>query len=453
MDRSTSSSVKVNEYGFIIKKDSISNELLIKIKKDLTVKPFQAFGNFHVSSFRVFRETTSSIIVPVYYGKTLEIPFSVSFTDKTSKNHEAFKSCNIILRDNQIDCFNKCIIEKEKEFGGGIINLSTAMGKSVLALKIASFFSYKTIIVVNKKELIDQWKKEIHKFIPNARIGLIQGGVNDTENKDIVIAMLQSVSLKNSLSVSDFKTFNVCFIDECHNIGSEMFSKIMFKIRPRYIFGLTATLLRKDKLERIILWYIGNVIYTDDGNAGSKKQETNIYLYKYKGESSVEKVLRNGTVAVSQMLTNISKDKNRTLLISEVISELINSDTGRQILVCSDRISLLNEILLLVGKDLAGLFIGSMKKDDLELSKTKKVILGTYSIVSEGFNLPTLNCIIFATPRSTITQSIGRIYRKRHEITPIIVDIIDEFSIFIGQQYRRKRIYHEEIDKINFIYK
>ncbi len=191
---------KINEYGFIIKKDSISNEALLKIKKDLTVTPFQAFGNFKVSSFKVYRETTSNIIVPVYYGQTLITKTIISFDEKRLGRipHKAFKSCNIILRDNQLECYNKCIMEKDKEFGGGIINLSTAMGKSVIALKIASFFSYKTVIIVNKKELIDQWRKEINKFIPDARIGIIQGSINDTSNKDIVIAMLQSVSLKNT---------------------------------------------------------------------------------------------------------------------------------------------------------------------------------------------------------------------------------------------------------------
>ena len=82
-----------------------------------------------------------------------------------------------------------------------------------------------------------------------------------------------------------------------------------------------------------------------------------------------------------------------------------------------------------------------MKSCDMEKSKEKRILLGTYALVNEGFNLPKLNCLLFATPRSSITQAIGRIYRKVHEIRPIIIDIFDEFSIFKGQYYKRRKIY------------
>jgi superfamily II DNA or RNA helicase len=66
-------------------------------------------------------------------------------------------------------------------------------------------------------------------------------------------------------------------------------------------------------------------------------------------------------------------------------------------------------------------------------------------MASEGFNVPRLNCLVFATPRSNITQSIGRIYRKTHNRPPIIVDIVDNFSIFSRQQYARRKIYKKNI--------
>jgi hypothetical protein len=57
---------------------------------------------------------------------------------------------------------------------------------------------------------------------------------------------------------------------------------------------------------------------------------------------------------------------------------------------------------------------------------------------------------MFATSRSNVTQAIGRIYRKKHEITPIIVDIYDDFSYFKNQYYKRRKVYKELITKCIF---
>lgn len=325
----------------------------------------------------------------------------------------------------------------------------TVTHNTVVSLKIIAHSKKKTLVIVNKVELLNQWVKEIQKWIPDAKIGIIQGSKFQYEDCNIVIGMLQTIAIKTDIKVIDFTWVENCIIDECHNISSEVFSNIMFKVRPRYIFGLTATLERKDKLEKVIKWYLGDTLY--DGSNKNLKQSTQIYTLKYLGSSSVEKYLRDGTAAVATMLSNISNDLTRTNYIIDVLKKLIDNDPERNILVISDRISQLKYINTKL-PDSSGLFIGSMKSYDLDLTKQKRIVLGTYPLVNEGFNLPKLNCLVFATPRSSITQAIGRIYRKNHiGITPIIIDIIDDFSIFKGQHYRRKKIYKTSISNCVFI--
>ena len=82
-----------------------------------------------------------------------------------------------------------------------------------------------------------------------------------------------------------------------------------------------------------------------------------------------------------------------------------------------------------------------MKRADLELSNTCDIILGSYNMCSEGYDCPDLNTLILATPKSDITQSIGRIFRKKHTILPLIIDYCDTYSIFKTQGYKRKRLY------------
>lgn len=435
----------INYHGFVLPKSLIDEELLDKIKTELFVAPEISFGNFKAVYFKVYIEAKLHYILPIHYALKLEIPFTVKFIKGQVLSN--FSSCNITLRDSQLDCYNVCSLEKNKDFGGGIINLQTAAGKTVLALKLMAYFSTKSLVVVNKIELINQWNMEIKKFIPKARVGIIQGAKFDIIDKDIIIGTLQSISLKGNLKAADFKSIDTCFIDEIHNTSTESFSKIMFKVRPRLLFGLTATLERKDKMEKIIKWYIGDVIYSkvDD----SKKQITQVKFYKYTGESSVNITLRDGTAAVSSMLSNIAQDTSRTNLIVKVLLDLIK-DKDRMILVLGDRITQLKYINKAIGDLHSGLFIGGLTREQKDTTKTKQIILGTYAVCNEGFSLEKLNCLVFSTPRSSIVQGIGRIYRKHHTLTPIIIDFWDQFGIFKAQGYRRKKVYRECIENPEF---
>jgi superfamily II DNA or RNA helicase len=84
------------------------------------------------------------------------------------------------------------------------------------------------------------------------------------------------------------------------------------------------------------------------------------------------------------------------------------------------------------------------RKDSIETS----VILGTYQASGEGFDVPELDTLILATPKSDVQQAVGRILRQKNNNFPLVVDIVDEFSIFKAQYYKRKRFYKENQFKI-----
>ena len=97
---------------------------------------------------------------------------------------------------------------------GGIISVGCGFGKTVLALYLATRLKKKTLVIVHKTFLLNQWKERIIEYIPTARIGQIQAGVVDVENKDIVIGMLQSISMKDYPD-NTFSDFGFTIIDEC----------------------------------------------------------------------------------------------------------------------------------------------------------------------------------------------------------------------------------------------
>lgn len=447
---------EINNQGFFIPKKLLTVELIAKIKSDLNVSPYSDFNEYNVKTFKVYKvikgeNSGIGIVIPIYYALSIISDFNLSYTVNFSKVKDEFTNSynsNIItLRPgSQQEAFNLCIQEFNKPFGGGILNLQTAFGKTVLALKLICHSKMKALIIVNTVELMVQWKTEIKKFIPDARIGKIQGKNFDIEDKDITIGMVQTITIKDEVTFHNFYFANLLILDEAHNLNSEVFSKIIFKIRPKFIFGLTATLSRKDKLEKLLHWYAGPVLFSNISS--EKKDETEIHIYKYKGPSSVSITLRdNKTPACSTMISNIADDTTRSDLIISILKDL-TTNKDRNVLVISDRISQLQ--YLHKHLENSALFIGKMKSDELLKSKESQILLATYKLASEGFSLAKLNCLLFATSRTSITQAIGRIYRQKHEITPIIVDIYDDFSYFKSQYYKRRKTYKELISNCIF---
>jgi superfamily II DNA or RNA helicase len=87
-----------------------------------------------------------------------------------------------------------------------------------------------------------------------------------------------------------------------------------------------------------------------------------------------------------------------------------------------------------------GYYLGGMKEEHLKQSESKKIIIATYAMASEGLDIPSLTTLVFATPKTDITQSVGRILRTKHS-SPLVIDIVDQHDIFKQQWEKRKAYY------------
>ena len=109
---------------------------------------------------------------------------------------------------------------------------------------------------------LNQWIERIEQFLPTAKVGKIQGQVIDIEGKDIVIGMLQSLSMKE-YPAAMFECFGLTIVDECHHISSEVFSRSLSRIVTKYTLGLSATMNRKDGLTPVFKMFLGEIIYSE----------------------------------------------------------------------------------------------------------------------------------------------------------------------------------------------
>ena len=146
-----------------------------------------------------------------------------------------------------------------------------------------------------------------------------------------------------------------------------------------------------------------------------------------------EKYNRVGKINNPMMITELTLKPERNDLIINVIHEYLKQN--RKILVLTDRRDHCDYLLRHLPEGLAGVYLGGMKTKDRQLSTECSVILGTYQASGEGFDVPDLDTLILATPKSDVQQAIGRILRQKNKNEPVVLDIVDSFSIFKGQYY------------------
>ena len=162
--------------------------------------------------------------------------------------------------------------------GHGVLSLPCGYGKTTVSLAIASKLGYRTMIIVHKQFLADQWRERIQQFCPGATIGVVQQNKKEV-NCDFVIAMLQSLSLKE-YSFSDFESIGTVIVDEAHHICAKVFSQSLFKLCPRHIYGLSATPERKDGLTKVLHWFMGPTFF-----AVERKNQGQVEVFPVKFDS------------------------------------------------------------------------------------------------------------------------------------------------------------------------
>ena len=255
------------------------------------------------------------------------------------------------------------------------------------------------------------------------------------------------------IEVEDNHTFICCAItstygnvtSNCHHTSAEVFSKALKKITFKYSIGLTATPKRVDGLTKVFKWFLGDIGYT------SKKRtdEVNVVIYKYSDanpEYSEEERIYNGKINLSKMINNICAYQPRVIFIVDIIIDILKEEPGRKIILVSDRkghLLKLGELLKLRDYD-PGYFYGGLKEWQLKAAENKNILLCTVQMVKEGYDQKGLDTLILASPKSDIIQISGRILRDKPEerkYTPLIIDILDDFSIFVNQGKKRQTYY------------
>lgn len=463
----------LSKRGYVVPKNCIEN--LNELKNTLRGKPISD-GNFvnNTPPFPLYVETKTKMYIPKMYG--IE---RFGYPDACLDNYKGVAFQGDIqftgtLSDVQMEASEAVLGALEQDRGGGggaILSLGTGLGKTVTALYILSRLRVKTLVIVNKIPLKNQWESEIKQFLPGIRVGSLQGSKNVTvADADIVIGMLQSLA-KVDYPQELFDDFGALVVDETHNIASRVFSQVLLKVCCKYTIGLTATPQRSDGCDYVFKWFLGDVTFNRKPERAGLQPVLHLIKVRsseYREISVVNRFTGKSTIQFTSMLTELVDMAPRNELIVSIIKSLFTTTARRKVLVLSERREHLKTLARVLGAVpfTHGFFVGQMKLVDLEATKRCDVIFATYSAFSEGVSVKDLNTLILVTPKKYIghlkqtkkmesgkmEQIVGRIFRKEHtQVAPMIIDICDHFSVYKAQTNGRKQFYKSHFGSVRTI--
>jgi len=440
----------LSRQGYSIKKEYYGDKDLNIVKKELTVEvQNHMFDHIEPKKYSLYRENKTKLYLPKYYGlQRFGIPERNVIGQGETRHNMNFVGSLRDYQVEQVDAFLNACDDPTKM--GGIVSIGCGGGKTVIAINIACRLKLKTLFISHKDFLNVQFAERVKMFSPDSSIGIIKQNKIDIENKDFVVGSLQSIAMRD-YDPDIFKDFGLVIIDEVHHCSAEVFSNALIKTCSPFVLGLSATLNRKDGLRKVFEWFIGKPVIKLSNNTDDNDIDVKYYHFTSNNtEYNRIETMFNGKISAVKMLGNVVSYKPRIQFIVEAIKE--NMTKERQLLVLSERKALLNEIYKMLDNDddfdyTIGYYIGGMSQTKLNESAKANIILATTHMSSEGLDIPTLNSLILVSPMSDIEQSVGRILRSKVSdriIKPLIIDIVDSFSIFTNRFNKRKAYYKKK---------
>lgn len=438
-----------------IQKSGLTNQIIDFLKDELNftnaeyfVKKNSGKNTFGTESyFKLYKETEFTILAPRgFIGKLLrfckEQKLKFVFKDQRTLRKEVVYSFNANLRTHQNEVL-KVVLKKDF----GVIVAPPGSGKTIIALRIIAEKKQPALILVHRKQLLEQWIERVQSFvnIPRHEIGIIGQGKVKIGNV-ITVATIQSLSkcieqIQNS--------FGIIVIDECHHIPAVTFHETIEKLNTFYLYGLTATPFRKYSDGKLIFAYLGDVIHEISSNEVENFKHAQVIVrntnFNVPFNSKTDKY-----ETLSKILVH-DTDRNH-IILKDIKNEL---SRGNKIAIITERKEHI-ETLNLFLKNLCEVII--LNGDDSDTSRKAKwkslnqgdfqVLITTGQYFGEGSDLSNINILFLVYPfsfKGKLIQYIGRV--QRSEINPTIYDYRDEKVDYLNKQFLKRNAYYRKLAK------
>jgi len=395
-------------------------------------------------------------------GDTISLPrgFLNQFTAFLNNQHIAhsIREDHAILNEtvfnNNIELTpaQTLVVKQAAEYNQGVIVAPSGSGKTIMGLELIARRKQPALILVHRKQILDQWIERIQAFLGIAKTHIGQySGIKKKIGKQITVGLLQSLARKGDISELQ-NSFGTIIVDECHHIPASTFREIIAQLNPKYLYGLTATPKRKHNDEKLIYVYIGDII--------AQMDISDIPIDEKKVSAAQEVLIRPTNLDVPFKFTTdnfqllakiISCDTGRNrLIIDNVLNEIGNS---KKILVLSERkehLEILNmylknkcETIVISGDDSA-----SSRKSKLAQMESGhyQAILSTGQFFGEGVDIRGITCLVLAFPfafEGKLAQYMGRL--RDIGAQKLIIDFRDKNIMFLEKQFKQRFRYYKKL--------
>lgn len=334
----------------------------------------------------------------------------------------------------------------------------TGFGKTWCGCEVIARVGKKTIVTVTKDDLVDQWNEAFKNLLGisiGKGVGLIRGDTCNTAGQKIVIAMVQSLAKESRYPEGAFRDFGLAIWDETHRVAADFFSQSAYRLPAKLRWGISATPDRKDGRGEVLLAHIGPVrVMSEAAPMGFKV---------IKARSTWECPMKRKRVKDGFTMVQIPHSAGRTMHVEKLLMKHFGRNkmiaefvvqaykAGRKILVQSnmlEHLDILRDLFVAMGIPVGdmGHYAQGLKKEAREVVKKKRVILATYMMTAEATDIPTLDTLVMATPKSDVRQIVGRIIRYMEgKKEPVVFDVVDDTSsVFNGYATSRLKWYAEK---------
>ena len=373
---------------------------------------------------------------------------SYKIEDKRTKGQELNISFRGELRESQIPA-----VETMLENETGILHAATAFGKTVVCCDMIARRGISTLILVDRADLMNQWIKRLEEFLDideelpeyqtktgrtrkrKSLIGNLQGA-HDTLTGIVDVAMIRSLKKKDGFHPK-LKEYAQVYFDECHHAASDSAIEVLQEINAKYVYGVTATPKRGDGKEKINEFLLGPIRYRFTAKDRAEEQNINHLVYprftrtvkphhlsKTPYGNDAYELIRNNDVRDEQIIRDVADcvQAGRTPVVltkyvdhAKKLSERLKTYADRLILLTGAN-----------GTKARRAQVEELNKVD---DSDSLILVGTGSLLGEGFDFPRLDTLFMATPVSgenVVEQYVGRLNRDYDGKENVIVyDYVD----------------------------
>jgi superfamily II DNA or RNA helicase len=376
------------------------------------------------------------------------LDISVAVEDRRAQGQPIEVKFTGVLRPDQVKA-----IEAIRVHDLGVLAATTAFGKTVIAAKLIAERGVNTLVLVHRRQLMDQWIERLVTFLDCSRstIGTIGGGKR-RPSSSIDIALIQSLVRRGE--VDDIvANYGHLIVDECHHLSAVSFELVARRTTARYVLGLSATVTRKDRHHPIIFMQCGPIRHRVDARSEAAKRPFK-HLARVRSTTFTLAPEHTGaSIAIQQVYRALANDAGRNDLIFDDILRTL--EAGRSPVVITERTDHLDHLASRLSRFAKNVFVLRGGRTDRQRramaqqlanvpESEERLILATGRYLGEGFDDPRLDTLFLTMPiswKGTLAQYAGRLHRLHDRKRDVVIyDYVDENVPVLARMAAKRRI-------------